>query len=168
MSALRRLLCSCLLVAPAVALLSGETALAARPGHRILNPCAVLRLSDARALLGRTARKASSQKMGLFSSCSYSTPKPYAFVQVLVATTSSISRAEHGKTAGTVFQETFTGSPGNAITLKGLGNRAFFDKGIGELWVLKGDVVFEVNGTFSQRTVLAQDEKAARRVLSHL
>lgn len=140
----------------------------AAAAHRTINPCSLLSLSDARHVLGSTARRAAHRPLGLFSSCTYATPRPYRFLQVLAATSAGIGRQERGKTAATTFVETMDGSPGNAVTIRGLGNRAFFDKAIGELWVLKGDVIFEMNGSFPAKSALAIDEKAARLALKHL
>jgi hypothetical protein len=145
---------------------AGHTALAA--GHGTMSTCSMFTAKDASAVLGGTARKTMSQKLGVFTSCDYATPKPYRLIITLAATTASLQKQHHGTTASSMFAANRKAA-GKTRTVKRLGDRAFYIPGLHQLWVLKSDVVFnntgESNGAELSETALI---KAARLVLKHL
>jgi hypothetical protein len=157
------------LIAPllAIGLLgAGHPALAA--GHGTMSTCAMFTARDASAVLGGKARRTMHQKLGLFTSCDYAIPTPYRLIITLSATTAGIEKQRHGTTAASMFAANHK-AMGKTKTVKRLGDRAFYIPGLHQLWVLKGDVVFnntgESNGTQLSETTLI---KAARLVLKHL
>lgn len=157
------------LIAPVLALSllgTGHPALAA--GHGTKSTCSMFTARDASAVLGGNARRTISQKLGVFTSCDYATPKPYRLIITLAATTASIEKQRHGTTAAAMFAANHKAA-GKTSTVKRLGDKAFYIPGLHQLWVLKSDVVFnntgESNGAQLSETTLI---KAARLVLKHL
>lgn len=157
------------LIAPllAVALLgAGQPALAA--GHGTVSTCSIFTAKDASAVLGGNATRTMTQKLGVFTSCDYATPRPYRLIITLAATTASIEKQRHGTTASAMFAANHKAA-GKTTAVRRLGDKAFYIPGLHQLWVLKSDVVFnntgESNGAQLSETSLI---KAARLVLKHL
>jgi hypothetical protein len=157
------------LIAPVLALtLLGSSNAALAAGHGSMSTCAMFTSADASKVLGGTATKTMSHTVGLFTSCDYATPKPYRLIITQAATTTAIARKHHGATATSVFTQTRKGTPGKTQTVKNLGNEAFFVPGIGQLWVLQNDVVFNLTGQ-SGGVPMSESQlvKAARLVIKH-
>lgn len=157
------------LIAPVLGLAllgAGHPALAA--GHGTMSTCSMFTARDAGAVLGGTATRTMSQKLGVFTSCDYATPKPYRLIITLSATTASIEKQRHGATASSMFAANRKAG-GKTQTVKRLGDKAFYIPGLHQLWVLKGDVVFNNTGE-AGGAQLGETEliKAARLVLKHL
>jgi hypothetical protein len=127
--------------------------------------CSLFTASDATKVLGGTVKPALNPKEGVFVTCSYARQKPYNLIISLFASTSDIQKSKSGKTASSLFDETQKGSPGKKVILKGLGNKAFYLPGLHELWVVKGNMLFEVNGMRLSQTTLT---KAAQLILKHI
>jgi hypothetical protein len=158
------------LIAPLLALAlfgPGHGALAA--GHGAMSTCAMFTAADASAVLGGTAKETTSQKLGLFTSCDYATPRPYRLIITLATTTAAIQKQHKGATAASLFAQTRKSARVKQSTVKHLGDGAFYIAGLGELWVLKSDVVFNITGV-SGGAQIGESEliKAAKLILKHL
>src|SRR5579884_1062873 len=155
------------LIIPVLALsVLSSTGTSFAKSHGTMSTCAMFTASDATKILGGSVKKALSPKEGVFTTCSYARQTPYRLIEALSATSATLSQ-QHAPatTAAAEYSGALRGAPGKTVTVKGLGDKAFYVPGLHEIWVLKSDVIFNLTGQqLSQATLTS----AAKLVLKHL
>jgi hypothetical protein len=135
--------------------------------HGNLQACSVLTLHDVSTVFGKGVRTTRHTSMGAFNTCDYSTK--HGFLDFLITTTSLIkSRDSRTRDAATMYALIRSTVPGKATSVAKLGDRAFWASGLGQLWVLKGDVVFNVAQFSQAKQTFALLKAAAQRALRRL
>jgi hypothetical protein len=148
---------------------AGSASTVYRPGaaHGNLQACSILTLRVVSAVFGKGVLPSRHASMGAFNTCDYSTKR--GFLDFLITTTSQI-RAREPRThdAATMYSLVRSTAPGETRPVSKLGDKAFWAPSLDQLWVLKGDVLFNVSQFTPGSQTLVLLTRAAQRALHRL
>jgi hypothetical protein len=142
---------------------------AAAPAQRasVARACSVLSRADVKAGTGLTVSRSSGGAQGPFSTCVFTVKS--GLITVLVADESTVKAKSPYSSLSAYWKITTTTSITKVhMSIKGLGDSAVWLPSLGQLWVLKGKVMFSVTAYPVQKNSLAGLENLAKRALKHL
>jgi hypothetical protein len=152
-----RRLTTCAVVAFAAAMLLGVGASSAAPmgAHRTLKACRIATVADATVALGQASSAGHASTVDVWSACGFDAKKGFKVFTFEIASTAMIEKKHPGQTAAAEFKQAKSG--GKSKSVSGVGQKAYWlvAYGVGELWVLKGDVVSSYTGVPKANAIAA-------------
>jgi len=143
-----------------------------------LEPCRLLTLDEASALLRGSATASPSEKMAYASSCIWETREPRRGLQVMTSTTAQLLadeslRAVDGQTPEKRFAQVVQSqaAKGSSQAVPNLGDAALWSEQAGQLWILKKGralVTVSLHGDSPTPDAFERCVEVARKIMTRL